>query len=300
MSLYSVSQPQPQQSSKPSPRRQPIVPQRKPVDPYALLRQYRETAVGNVPSDSSPWRTIGAQQWAAVSFTDIPPAAYDRVLEEVLKGMLYETTRAAEEELGRIATASNTASIAGSRNGVSFAEPAPLIAGPTSAASLLAPALAPAVPSMYARMTRAYNSVMAMFGASEPERDQAATSLETTQRLTASDISPASVTMPSFAATLGSLCDRRVKQCERMLKAARGESEELSMQLDDLRAAHEQVHQDLNRSYREYDKVQRQLLEALEREKAARGTSSNVAQRQDERWKVKALGGLPGGDMTVQ
>jgi hypothetical protein len=311
MSLYAATAPAP--GSKPSPRRQPIVPPRKPID-IGTLRARLAATQPNSGAPASEWQGVSEERWKTVTFADIPAAAYDHVLQELLKGMLFETTVAAEQQITKAATAiaRGGKSANSARGRVNFGdteEPTPLSAGPSAAlaGSTVANSALGGAPTMYTRLHQAYNSVMADFATTETERQQARTKLQDATSSTP-DTTNASTPTPSeavgakssFSATVGSLCDRRVKQYERMLQASREEVGDLAAQLEDLREAHENVHADLNRSYREYDKVQRQLLEAIDRERQREAEESDKArrkqaltERQDARWKTKAIGQIP-------
>uniref|UniRef100_A0A7S1QTS0 Uncharacterized protein n=1 Tax=Neobodo designis TaxID=312471 RepID=A0A7S1QTS0_NEODS len=312
-SMYAATAPT---GAKPSPRRQPIVPPRKPVDLGALRAQLTASMPAKGGVRASEWEGISAERWLSVTFADIPTSTYDHLLQELLKGMLYETTVAAEQQIVKAAAA--TARLprpdpTTQGRGVNFGEdePTPLTAGPSGSVGGFATQSAlGGAPTMYARLHRAYNTVMADFATTEAERDEARAALrgggdgssDTTPAATAPTTpQPEAQARASFSATVGQLCDRRVKQYERLLQAAREDAADLSAQLGDLRQAHEQVHADLNRSYREYDKVQKQLLAAIDRERkrdeeAAERARRNRAltERQDERWRTKTIGQLPG------
>ena len=271
------------------PRRQPIVAPRKPVDIEALRQQLlaqggRDAGAGRGGA-AAPFRAATAADWTTVTFADIPSAAYDHLLQELLKGMLFETTRAAETEIAQTHASNADARRSGRKAAgqVAFGdEPVPLVAGASLAAPLdssrlgsgsIAPR-APTVPSLYSRLHTAYNAVMTEFAATEAERARAAAALSGSSSCGAGvDAAPSagsSLAERSFAATLGGLADRRVRQLERLLDGAREEAQAAAEQLEDLRAAHDQVHRELTRSYREYDKVQRQLLDLVERERQAK------------------------------
>lgn len=229
--------------------------------------------------------------WSTVTFADIPPECLDRVLEEVLKGMLFHQSAAAQQSTKTTAPRRKTSP----RSDTSSAD------------------VAPPPPSLYARVMASYNAVMRQFAASAASSDAPRQDAESEVRKDepssvanatfasrrsirtlevdggllphASLVTPIVVSRPfglgsvsSVSATLSlpaagpaqgagsgmaSLSDRRVQQLERIAASLREENSELGMKLDDLHAAHRSVHQELNASYKEYDALQRRLIDVL-------------------------------------
>lgn len=270
-------------NNAPSPRRQPIVPPRKPVNIAALKAQLSGQLVtldGSKLDNNNPPKESGS--WSTISFADIPTTAYDHILREVLKGMLLESAKQAEKVLASQVEAAKARaqSTSGKQpfGGVSFqqdhhqpfGEPTPQIAGsagvePSPVANDYAVTMSPpSITTLYSRLQAAYNSVMSDFAGVEDTAPEPPT--------LGSSIVQSSPAFKSFASTLNSLSDRRVRQYESMLQSTRDDLVYVSNQLDDLRKAHDQVHQELTRSYKQYDAVQRQLLDALAREKSIRET----------------------------
>jgi hypothetical protein len=313
MSLYTAlgsSAPSPREPSgkgTSSSRRPFAQPARRPhAEVMALIQQYRnKDSTDNSSKSAACWKQATETDWANLSFADIPPQAYDHVLAEVLKGMLFDTVRAAELELEKCSARGDGAQQSRGSKGVSFGdanEPSPQHAGGTAVTSLTKSPTSDAsavatVPSMYARMTRAYSNVMTLYATTEHARHEAQQALSTSSRSEGAPMgSDAHAVSRSFSATLGGLCDRRVRQYERLLQGTRDENDELNAQLEDLRAAHERVHKELNQSYREYDKVQRQLLELLDKDKRRGATT----ERQNERLQAKPLLQMAGGPPPLE
>ena len=89
--------------------------------------------------------------------------------------------------------------------------------------------------------------------------------------------------MIGLNATMSGFVDKRITQMELLVMGLTEDKGHLQAQLDDLRAVHDQLHSELTRSYKEYDLVQRHVMDLLaEKRAAAESHHASAAAQQQE------------------
>jgi hypothetical protein len=228
----------------------------------------------------------GDSAWATLRFTDIPHECYAHVLAEALKGMMFVN---ATKQRDGVADAVDEAT---QQHRLATAPPEAYDVQLTLPATFAGGAMPPeatvstAGPTLFSSMMKTYNAVLATFGASAAEREADASVPSTATGGDRKATSPneggggggfgafggggassrdraAPQAMIGLNATMSGFVDKRVSQMEAIVVGLRDDRDHLRMQLDDLRVVHDQLHSELTRSYKEYDAVQRQLMELL-------------------------------------